>query len=136
MIDEDWEDIPDFVVQWFKDAYGENADPADLWDELAGRSWPSVDEGDTDADWQLVHEELASEEKYWNENEVVLRHRASGRYVRFYQYSLPYGIDDYGGNEMEREDGEFEEVFPQEVTTVVFKSKNELRKEKKRKTKK
>jgi hypothetical protein len=66
--------------------------------------------------------ELVGEEKYNNVNEVVLRHRESGRYILFFTHSLPYGITDYG---MAPEEGVVVEVFPREVIVTRYETEPE-----------
>ena len=74
-------------------------------------------------DWVKVHEGFACEDKYYNLEEVVFRHVPTGRFVRCWEYSLPYGIEDYGHPDFDERD--IAEVFPEEVTIVEFQTREE-----------
>lgn len=75
-----------------------------------------------DATFEEVNREFASEDKYNSVFLVVVRHIPTGRYFRFEDHSLPYGITDYG---MDPDMGEIEEVFPREKTVTVYMTKEE-----------
>jgi len=111
--------MPKFVCEWAKDA---DIDPDDIWSELAYSDFKD------DPDWELVSEELYSEEKYGNINERILHHLGTGRYVRLWTDSLPYGIESYGAEEANEHT--IEEVFPLRVMTTVYLTKQELKERK------
>ena len=84
-------------------------------------------EADGDPEWDKVSDELVDEDKYNNEHAAVFEHIPTGRYVRTFYSSLPYGIDDYGMQPNDLYD--IEEVFPVEVTRTEYRSKAEQKKD-------
>src|SRR5262245_13580247 len=71
-----------------------------------------------DPDFEEVSDTLVGTNKYSNINERIWRHVPTGRFIRTYTHSLPYGIeDDYG---MEDEDDDIDEVFPTAVVVIRY----------------
>ena len=104
--------MPAFVRKWARAA---DVEPEDVQNEL-----------DDDGEWEKVSEELVEEEKYNNVTEVIYKHLDSGRFIRVWTHSLPYGITDYGMAPEGEED--IEEVFPVEVTVTKYLTREEAKK--------
>lgn len=101
--------IPEFVAEWCESC---DLDICDFHE-----NWPGCD-------WEKVDQSHVREDKYSNLNQIILRHIPSGRFVRIWDRSLPYGID----YEMEclGLDGNIEEVFPVELTVTNYLTREEL----------
>jgi hypothetical protein len=74
-------------------------------------------------DWEEVSSEIIEEDKYNNVEEVVLKHKETGRFFRLHFHTLPYGITDYG---MRPEDENIIiEVFPYQVMVTKYMTTGE-----------